>query len=52
MSMGALILETSINNALSKEIDIHVSKKSKMTYKYSDDIWIKLAEYVVIQFVF
>lgn len=52
MSLGALILETSINNSLSKEIDVHIAKKSKMTYQFSDDIWIKLAEYVVIQILY
>lgn len=52
MSLGALILETSINNSLSKEIEEHIAKKSKMTYKFSDDVWIKLAEYVVTNIVF
>lgn len=52
MSLGALILETSINNSLSKEIDVHAEKKSKISYKCSDDIWMKLAEYVVLQILF
>lgn len=52
MSLGALILETSINNSLSKDIDVHITKKSKITYKCSDDIWMKLAEYVVITILF
>ncbi|XP_060849991.1 DNA-dependent protein kinase catalytic subunit-like isoform X3 [Rhopalosiphum padi] len=44
MSLGALVIETSINNLQSKEVDVHIEKRSKITYKCLDDNWIKLAE--------
>jgi len=47
MSLGALVIETSINNLQSKEVDVHIEKRSKITYKCLDDNWIKLAEYIL-----
>jgi len=48
MSLGALVIETSINYLQSKQVDEHIEKKSKITYKRLDDNWIKLAEYIII----
>jgi len=47
MSLGALVIETSINYLQSKQVDEHIEKKSKITYKHLDDNWIKLAEYIL-----
>ncbi|XP_029343352.1 DNA-dependent protein kinase catalytic subunit isoform X2 [Acyrthosiphon pisum] len=44
MSLGALVIETSINYLQSNQVDEHIEKKSKITYKHLDDNWIKLAE--------
>ncbi|XP_025192516.1 DNA-dependent protein kinase catalytic subunit-like [Melanaphis sacchari] len=44
MSLGALVIETSINYLQSTQVDLHIEKKSKITYKCLDDNWIKLAE--------
>lgn len=48
MSLGALIIESSINNLQSNTVNEHIAKKSKHTHECPDDIWIKLAEYVFI----
>lgn len=48
MSLGALVVETSINNLQSNTDNEHIAKKSKLTRECPDDIWIKLAEYVLI----
>lgn len=50
MSLGALVIETSINNLDSNKDDLHVVKKSKTIHKFPDDSWMKLAEYVMIFF--
>lgn len=47
MSLGALILETSINNLQLNTVNEHIAKKSKLTHE-CPDIWIKLAEYVLV----
>lgn len=52
MSLGALIIETSIVNVQSKNTDAHIAKKSKSTHKSLDDNWIKLAEYVTFSLFF
>ncbi|CAH1737387.1 unnamed protein product [Aphis gossypii] len=44
MSLGALVIETSINYLQLLKVDEHIEKKSKITYKCLDDNWIKLAE--------
>lgn len=44
MSLGALVIETSINYSQFKKVDEHISKKSKITHESIDDTWIKLAE--------
>lgn len=46
MSLGALIIETSIVHVQSNNIDAQIAKKSKTTHKSLDNDWIKLAEYV------
>lgn len=47
MSLGALVIETSINYLQLLKVDEHIEKKSKITYKCLDDNWIKLAEYII-----
>lgn len=44
MSLGALIIENSINLLQSKQTDTHIAKKSKVIHECSDDVWGKLAE--------
>lgn len=47
MPLGSLIIETSINNSQTIKVDEHMAKKTKITHECQDDVWIKLAEYVI-----
>lgn len=52
MSLGALIIENSINCLQSNKINEHVAKKKKYMLPCLEDTWIKLAEYVFTFFFF
>lgn len=52
MSLGALIIETSINHLQLKKVDFHIPKKTKISFDCSDDIWMKIAEYIKKKFSF